>query len=152
MKSVIVQSVLSKGLRSIIASEFSLVGVFGSVPKLAMELIHTVPDVLVIEMNPSISFETLRHVRVLAPDSYMVLWSDRDSPEFAARCLSLGIRGVISKTAQPQTHLRCLTAVAAGNLWMDQAVSSLVRGAPPQAVPLGPCFSAPQTCVTFQSA
>jgi hypothetical protein len=126
MKTVFVCSVspvLSQGLRVVLGNDFSVQGLFESVAALEDRLTTERPDLLVAEMSPAITLETLKHLRAIAGNSQIVLWFDFITPEFVSACLSLGIRGVISKSASTEAHLRCLTEVASGRLWIDKALS-----------------------------
>jgi two-component system nitrate/nitrite response regulator NarL len=126
MKTVCVYSaspVLSQGLRVVLRNDFSVHGLFESLAALEDQLTTERPDILVAEMSPAITFATLKHLRTIARTSQIVLWFDSITPEFVSACLSLGIRGVISKSASVEAHVRCLTEVASGNLWIDQALS-----------------------------
>ena len=127
MKNVIVYSVssiLSQGLRVVLSNDFKVSGLFASVEELDDQLRTESPDLLVMDMTPAISFETLRRLTAIAPNTRFILWIDSISPEFVSACLSLGIRGVLSKSASAETHVRCLQDVAAGSLWIDQALSN----------------------------
>ncbi len=137
MKTVFVCSVspvLSQGLRVVLRNDFSVQGIFESLAALEDQLTTEHPDLLVAEMSPAITFETLKHLRATAKNTPIVLWFDSISPEFVSSCLSLGIRGVISKSASAEAHIRCLTEVASGRLWIDQALSQSIMMT--KAIPL----------------
>jgi len=115
---------MALGLRSAISHDFIPLGFFTSIDELKDRLLPVCPDLVVVEMNPSIDLESLRDLCTLAPDSMIVVWADSVQPEFVSQCLSLGIRGVLSRAASAETHIRCLREVAAGNLWIDRELTS----------------------------
>jgi hypothetical protein len=139
MKTVFVCSgspVLSQGLRIVAKNEFSVRGLFESFAAMEDLLTTEPPDILVAEMSPAITFEALRHLRAVTGKSQIVLWFDSITPEFVSACLSLGIRGVISKSASAEAHVRCLHEVSSGRLWIDQALTNSLMTA--RAVHLTP--------------
>jgi DNA-binding NarL/FixJ family response regulator len=126
MKSIAVYSqvpVLARGLASIIPDDFALMGIFVSIPELREKCQANRPDLLVIDMNPPVDLETVRELSTAAGGATIVIWVDTIVPEFAAQCLAAGVRGVLSKSASLETHIRCLTESAAGSIWVDAALS-----------------------------
>ena len=93
-------------------------------------------DLLVIEMTPAISFDVLRKLAASVPNIGIIVWTDNVSAELVSDCLSLGIRGVLSKSATAEAHTRCLGEVAEGRLWIDQALGASLLGAPDSDLPL----------------
>jgi two-component system nitrate/nitrite response regulator NarL len=57
----------------------------------------------------------------------LVVWGNSISEPEALRLLQHGVRGILRKTASPESVLACLKAVASGNSWMED---SLFRDAP----------------------
>lgn len=56
-----------------------------------------------------------------ARNSCVVLRTDVISPEYVSQCLSAGVRGILSESASAEARVRCLTAVARDELWIDAA-------------------------------
>src|ERR1022692_3240059 len=134
MKTVLICSecsILAQGLQVVLVEYFQVAGCFRALSELEGHILATRADLIVIEMSPAVSFETLRRLATTAPGSHIILWFDTISPEFASQCLSIGIRGILSKTASVETHIRCLTEIGDGNLWIDQALSNSILGARP---------------------
>jgi DNA-binding NarL/FixJ family response regulator len=131
MKTVLICSecsILAQGLQVVLVEYFQVAGCFRALSELEGHIPATRADLIVIEMSPAVSFETLRRLATTAPGSHIILWFDTISPEFVSQCLSIGIRGILSKTASVETHIRCLTEVGDGNLWIDQALSNSILG------------------------
>jgi DNA-binding NarL/FixJ family response regulator len=127
------QPLMARGLASIIQRDFSVIGIFNSLDDLNRSLRATPSDLVVIDNQCVVGTELFGQISSAASGSAMVMWADMLSPEFVARCLSLGIRGVIAKSANEQTYTKCLLEVASGKLWIDAAANfhcptpSLVR-------------------------
>jgi DNA-binding NarL/FixJ family response regulator len=131
MKSVIVccgSPVLSHGLRAIVSNDFLVTGLFERPEALVSAVPATRPDVILMETGPSFTFESLELLRQITRNTTVVLWVDTISPEFAAQCIAAGVRGVLAKSASVEAHLHCLSQVALGQLWFDQALTTSLLG------------------------
>jgi two-component system, NarL family, nitrate/nitrite response regulator NarL len=126
------QPLMARGLASIIQDDFSVMGIFNSLDALNAFLLTTESDLIVID-NCSVEKEVFSRISSVAGRSAVIMWAEMISPEFVARCLSLGIRGVIAKSAAEQTYTKCFLEVVSGKLWIDASAqfqcptTSLVR-------------------------
>jgi two-component system nitrate/nitrite response regulator NarL len=68
----------------------------------------------------------LQELRFAGPGCPVVIIGREFSPEYAHRALELGIRGLISSAADPDSLRDCLRKTAHGELWMDNALSMLL--------------------------
>ena len=122
------EPVLAHGLISIIPTDFLALGVFSSIEELKEQCLTFSPDLLVVDIDPGVNLEVLRDLATALPGAGIVVWVDAIKAEFASQCLAVGVRGVLSKFGPLETHLRCLTALAAGSVWIDPAVSNSLFG------------------------
>jgi two-component system, NarL family, nitrate/nitrite response regulator NarL len=92
---------------------------------LANELVVTTdPDVLLLDKGFGIQaiMEWLEANARYGRPRTTVIWGTSLNEAESLRFLQAGARGIIRKTADTESLLACLGAVAAGNTWMDEAV------------------------------
>jgi two-component system, NarL family, nitrate/nitrite response regulator NarL len=51
-----------------------------------------------------------------------IVWGMGITESEALRFLQAGARGIVRRTAEPETMLRCLLAVTSGSTWMDEEI------------------------------
>lgn len=79
------------------------------------------PDVVVMDlaMQGIGGLEALRRIRAHHPQARVLALSAHDDPEHARRALREGARGFLSKRSAPEALLEAITAVAAGQRYLD---------------------------------
>lgn len=77
------------------------------------------PDILLLEVTPDVTLETLIQMKALLPGGRIILWIDAISMEFANQALELGVRGFLRMAATQAEYLECLRSVLAGGLWVS---------------------------------
>jgi DNA-binding NarL/FixJ family response regulator len=116
------------------------------------------PDVTIIsvalEEGPTAGFNALKMIRMLHPNSPIIIVIDSGSLEVAVEGFRAGARGVIFRTEPVATLCKCIRAVHAGQVWassseMEQILEALRAATPrhgwvqrqgtvnPQAKPAG---------------
>jgi DNA-binding NarL/FixJ family response regulator len=124
-------SIWAAGLGAILPKTFSAITLFRSLDVMQEQLPVISPDLLVLDMTPTVSFGALRRIGSGAPASRLIVWSDTISPEFVSQCFAAGARGVLLKSASVETHVGCLTQVAEVGFWIDPTPASNVFDAKP---------------------
>jgi two-component system nitrate/nitrite response regulator NarL len=119
------QSVLAVGLRECLVGlpGFSLAAVCTGTAPLIERIRATPPDLILIDLTPEISLEVLKGIQSEARGAPIVVWVDSVSTEFASQVIGMGVRGILRKTIAVELHLKCLQKVAAGELWLEKALS-----------------------------
>ena len=120
------QPVAIEGLKAILASQPDL-ALAGSSTSLAEvgELVATDSlDMLVLDKTFGMQavLDWLNANRGSAHFPATVVWGTSLTEAEALRFLQAGARGIIRKTAQIDTIVSCLSAVATGNTWMEDSV------------------------------
>lgn len=116
------QPVLARGLACVLsqAAELSFAGVC-----LGMEerVARTAPDILLLDVTPEVTFDLLTELRHTLPRCSLVLWTGEIGTELAFQALGLGVRGILRKTASPESLIECLLKVRSGELWYDKELA-----------------------------
>ena len=83
------------------------------------------PDVVVMDLAmPGMGgLEALRRIRAHHPQARVLALSAHDDPQHARRALREGARGFLSKRSAPETLLEAITAVAAGQRYLDVSLA-----------------------------
>jgi two-component system invasion response regulator UvrY len=83
------------------------------------------PDVVVMDLAmPGMGgLEALRRIRAHHPQARVLALSAHDDPQHARRALREGARGFLSKRSAPEALLEAITAVAAGQRYLDVSLA-----------------------------
>lgn len=100
-----------------------LLGIARSSDELLTAAAQLRPDLVLVDLIPDLSLSIIRELRHILPSGSLVLWVRSISTELAHHALDLGVRGIILKTLPPEVLLQALGAVAAGELWLDKALT-----------------------------
>jgi len=84
------------------------------------------PDILLVDLTSEITFGALSGMRGKAPGAKIVLWVQEISTELAMQSVSLGVRGIASRTLPVETLIHCLTCVDGGELWFEKALTDSI--------------------------
>jgi DNA-binding NarL/FixJ family response regulator len=127
------ESGLMEGLTtaSLEAGEFSIVACSGR-EHLLSNMNARWPDVVLLDASVELATDFLSGLEFLAPLPRIVLRMPSAPPEFAFSTVTMGVRGVIFKSASIETLLNCLTSVSEGELWFDKSVFDCVTLPPPE--------------------
>jgi DNA-binding NarL/FixJ family response regulator len=120
------QPVAIEGMRSILNStpDLHFSGAVGSLPA-ATELIRTLsPAAVILDKGLGVHalMDWLHQQHTLGAPTAPVLWGSGITEAEALRFLQAGARGIIRRTADPETMLACLRAVTSGTTWMEQGI------------------------------
>lgn len=85
------------------------------------------PDVLVIdlEMPGTDGLEALAQLQRLRPDQTVLMLTRHARPGVLRRALRLGVRGFVSKSAEPAHIAEVIEGLSRGRRWIDSDVSAL---------------------------
>lgn len=91
----------------------------------AFELARTIaPAAVVIDkgIGAAAVMDWLQHAPSVGCTGGTVYWGSGITEAEALRLLQAGARGIIRRTAEPETMLTCLRAVTNGNVWMEDGI------------------------------
>lgn len=125
------EPILAEGLSRILASSggMELVSYCSGIDDLRAQMELHQPDLLLVDLNASVTFGVLSGVHEAASHAKIILWVHSISTELALQAMSLGVRGILRKTLPTETLLRCLTRVHEGELWFEKALTDSIMSA-----------------------
>lgn len=91
----------------------------------AHDMLRTLqPDILLLDKSfgGQAVFQFLGETRAFQATTAVVVWGASITEPEALRLLQGGVRGILRKTADSDTLLACLKAVASGANWMDETL------------------------------
>jgi two-component system nitrate/nitrite response regulator NarL len=120
-----VQPVLVTGLQTVLAPLNSLMlsGVCSTIAQLMEHVQSERPDLLLIELTKDVTLEVLSALRSTTAHAPVILWAHAVSTEFVSQAIGLGVRGVLRKSLPVELQVKCLLKVAAGEFWVEKALS-----------------------------
>lgn len=120
-------AVVRTGFRLLLQSHpgITVVGEAESGESACQRYLELTPDVVVMDLAmPGMGgLEALRRIRAHAPQARVLALSAHDDSVHARRALSEGARGFLSKRSAPEVLLEAITAVAAGQRYLDAALA-----------------------------
>ncbi len=119
--------IIAKGFSVVLSSapEFELVSICADARQLPQSITVTDPDLIVIDVDETMSFDRLFELRHGMPArTKVVLWIQSITPELAFQTMRLGIRGILRKSLGTDVMLRCLQKVAAGESWFEETLTA----------------------------
>jgi DNA-binding NarL/FixJ family response regulator len=118
------QPILTAGLQAAMAglSDMILSAVFTDLDSLVDHVRTGHPGVALVEVTAAVTFSTLSKLKSTAAHAPIALWVDVASVELVSQALDLGIRGILRKSLPVELQIKCLRAVAAGDLWVEQSL------------------------------
>jgi DNA-binding NarL/FixJ family response regulator len=120
------EPIAAVGVKQVLAksSAFKVVGVSDSPATLVETAAAARPDLLLLDMNPELTFGVLMELQERLPGCRMILWVRAISSELAYQAIEHGIRGILRKTLPGETLLKCLQMVSEGGLWFEESLKS----------------------------
>jgi two-component system, NarL family, invasion response regulator UvrY len=120
-------AVVRTGFRLLLQAnpEMSVVAEADSGESACQRYLELTPDVVVMDLAmPGMGgLEALRRIRAHHPQARVLALSAHDDPQHARRALREGARGFLSKRSAPEVLLEAITAVAAGQRFIDAALA-----------------------------
>jgi DNA-binding NarL/FixJ family response regulator len=120
------QPVSIEGVRSLLqkSGEFTLVDAATTLDAFAECVRRHLPAVLMLDkaFGNQTLLDWLAAVQPDCAGTATVVWGISITEAEALRYLQAGVKGILRKTAETESLLACLKAVAAGSNWMDDAV------------------------------
>jgi len=119
------QPILAKGLEAVLAAtgRFQLESFFSGLPELLARLEADVPEILLLDLTPEVTFGALSDIKRVVQDCKLVLWVNSISTELAFQAMGLGVRGILRKTLPAELQVKCLQKVCEGELWFEKALT-----------------------------
>jgi DNA-binding NarL/FixJ family response regulator len=81
------------------------------------------PQLVLLEVTSAAGLDLLHNVIAIDRNAAVILWVDEVTAEFASQAIALGVRGLLRKGLSIELQARCLERVAAGELWIEKALS-----------------------------
>ncbi|HEU4531907.1 MAG TPA: response regulator transcription factor [Steroidobacteraceae bacterium] len=120
--------VMREGLQELLAqhADLNVVGQADSIGNALHEIEHSSPDVVVLDLTlgSEDGVELIRKLRETRPEVRILVLSMHDELLYAERLLSLGVHGYIMKQEAATEFLRALRKVAAGEVYVSNAVNA----------------------------
>jgi two-component system, NarL family, invasion response regulator UvrY len=120
-------AVVRTGFRLLLQAhpEITVIGEADSGELAYQRYLELTPDVVVMDLAmPGMGgVEALRRIRAHHPQARVLTLSAHDDPWHARRALREGARGFLSKRSAPEALLEAITAVAAGQRYIDRALA-----------------------------
>ena len=119
------EPILAKGLESVLrqVEGFDLLPICGTVSTLMEQISQGMPDLVLMDLTPEITFAVLTEMKHTMMNSKIVLWVNSISTELAFQAMGLGVRGILRKTLPTDLQVKCLQKVQAGELWFEKALT-----------------------------
>jgi len=119
------QPLVVAGLRSLVQNSrtFTLLDPATSLEEATRVAMTSCPRLMVLDkaLGMPAVMDFLSRMRDRTPTAFVVWGASMTEPE-ALRFLKAGARGVIRKTADPQTILACFESVAGGGTWLEDTL------------------------------
>jgi len=120
-------AVVRTGFRLLLQAhpEITVVGEADSGELAYQRYVELTPDVVVMDLAmPGMGgLEALRRIRAHHPQARVLALAAHDDPLHARRALREGARGFLSKRSAPEALLEAITAVAAGQRYLDLSLA-----------------------------
>lgn len=85
----------------------------------------TKPEILLIDCtHPANDLETLSQLRLLLPETKLLLLIETSNEDFESHAIKAGARGCVPKEADPQALERALQVVGKGEIWVSQHLAT----------------------------
>lgn len=120
------EPLLAMGLRTLFSpcSDVLLSATPSSTDDLRLAIQNSQPDVALISLSRGVDASFLVELRTVSPRTICVLWAEDISSELAHEALECGVRGVLRRSVQPETLLKCVRLVSEGELWFEKELTS----------------------------
>jgi two-component system, NarL family, nitrate/nitrite response regulator NarL len=124
------QPLVVAGLRMLAQSDssFTLLEPIRSLDEVVRVAVSSCPEVIVIDKAfglPS-ALDLLARMQDRVPTRFVIWGSSMTEPE-ALRFVKAGAKGVLRKTAEPESIIACFEAVAGGGTWLEDSLFFGVR-------------------------
>jgi DNA-binding NarL/FixJ family response regulator len=118
------QPVLTAGLQAAMAGleDIGLSTILADLDLLMDHVGTSRPSVILVEVTAAVTIAALSKLESLAGNTPIVLWVDVVSVELVSQALAVGVRGILRKSLPVELQIKCLRTVAAGGLWVEQAL------------------------------
>jgi len=131
LKDIVLYSnkpVLAAGFRASIEGlrGFNLAAVSTTVPQLLEDIRNTPAALILVDVTAEVTLQAIKDVQSGGRGAAVILWVDAVSTEFAAQVIGMGVRGILRKTIALELHLKCLQAVAGGELWLEKILTDRI--------------------------
>jgi two-component system nitrate/nitrite response regulator NarL len=116
--------ILVAGLQSLLGGVegFELAPVCSTLPELRHMAAAVNPHIVLMDFTSEMPPGVLGHLDAALLRTNVVLWVYEIQAEMALHAMSLGVRGILRSTLEPELILRCLQKVHQGELWFEKAL------------------------------
>jgi two-component system nitrate/nitrite response regulator NarL len=128
-KSILVcdtQPVAAEGIRTLLetSGDLRFAGAVYSLDTALDLILSMAPTVVLLDKSfgTAAVMDRLRQLATSGLDTSPVVWGAAMTEAEALRFLQAGARGIMRRTAQPETMVTCLRSVSDGNTWMEEGI------------------------------
>jgi RNA polymerase sigma factor (sigma-70 family) len=89
------------------------------------------PDIILLTLDPAgnISLEIIRQLSKASSRSHIILIAQQDETQINLRAVQEGVLGAVFKTQSPETLIRAIQKVNAGEVWLERSmIANLISG------------------------
>lgn len=123
---------LGAGVRTNLAeagAEFEIIGTCTTHAELVERAKQEKPPLILYCLPPNGGLNGVEELQSAAPGSALVLVVRDLAAELGHQALEMGVRGVVSTSARPETLCECVRLSSTGHTWVDGALSAELLGA-----------------------
>jgi DNA-binding NarL/FixJ family response regulator len=117
------------GLRHVLqeASGIELVGEAGTCEEAVEVTGHVRPSIILVEVDlRADAFHCLKKIVAMAPESRVIVVSDRTHAADHKLLIELGATGLVLKNERPEVLIKAIRKVHAGEVWLDRTITARV--------------------------
>jgi two-component system nitrate/nitrite response regulator NarL len=126
------QTLFRVGLRYILEGqpEMVVVGDAGNINEGVELITSTSPDIILLELNldGQPEMEIIPELVKVAGSARLILLTEMNDPKVQQRAVEDGIVGVLSKRQPPETLIKAIEKVNAGEVWLERSLIANVLG------------------------
>lgn len=119
------EPILAKGLEATLAQVegLEMLPTCGTIAETIDSLGQNAPDIVLMDLTPSVTFAVLNELKRWASMTHLVLWVNSIPTELAFQAMGLGVRGILRKRLPLDLQIKCLQKVVAGELWFEKTLT-----------------------------
>lgn len=121
------EPLVEAGLQAVLrdSPEFQFLGSCRTAAELSRAAAQVIPNVVLFASRAD-EHASFMDFRAASPRSAIAVMGREFSPEYAHQALGMGIRGLVSSTADPEILKDCIRKTARGELWMENSLSMML--------------------------
>ena len=123
-------ALISAGLRLIIESEpgLKVVGDAGDSNKGIETVACQKPDIILLKLNPNgePDLDVITRLLETSSESRIILMTTTEDHQFCSQAIQRGVVGIVPETQPPQTLIKAIKKVHAGEVWIEHSMMAHV--------------------------